>query len=1070
MFNKNNRIYWLVIFGLIAVWLLIYAYLDQRTDTAMESRLKERTATQQVAWQAANNTYSHSIQTYYDQLVNRPQVWALLKQAQNPQQTKQARDALIEHLELINDYLTNQGVRQFHFHTPDNHSFIRFHHLQKWGDDLTEVRPSIRWANQNKQPYFGFETGRVVSGFRHVFPIIDDQGEHLGSVELSMPFEKIRLETSELLPDRKFRMVIAENDLMSKLFTTQQSLYTRWTVNPKFYVEDRHSELNDSPPAFTPKEIRLNEHLKTEPKVQAWLNEGKEGSLAFFLDGEPHSVTLTPIYDTLDHLSGYLVGYRQAPELFMAQSNFHTSLLVGTLVTGLLGLFIILWLRHKRQHLQERQYLKTVYDTMGEGLYVLDQYGAINHINRKAIQMLGFNESELLGKNAHDLFHLHSLEASSHTTECPIQACVFNKKIYEGVVKFKAKNDQILSVKVVSQPLIVEGQLQGSVTTFMDISREQTVSDELRIAKEKAEKANRAKSEFLANMSHEIRTPLNAVIGLSELMRDTELNTLQSDYLKKINQSSQLLLSVINDILDYSKIEAGKLELSPQAFLLKDIFEHIASLFQQSAHRKGLGFLIDLDPQIPESLFGDDLRLMQILTNLTSNAIKFTPKGEVRLTAKLMKYQGQNLKIQFRVCDTGVGLSENQISKLFKPFSQADNSTTRQYGGTGLGLIISQRLVNAMGGEPLVIESQPGHGTCFNFTLIFEKANTQQAIIHQGNKNNLACLNLKFTGHILLAEDNEINQMVATQLLQKAGFRVTIVQNGQQAIEAVQSEKFDGIFMDLQMPVKSGYQASIEIRKLNPDIPIIALTAAALVEDRNKALAAGMNDHLSKPIELPALYAALVHWLGHLQILSFEPSELKKPPKSNDALTPLPEQLEGFDLVLGRNRLQINDDFYKELLLDFAAQLEVDIPALEKELDLNRLHAIKGVSGNLAAMNLFKAASHLEQTIKNADNSRTIEQAKYNFFDSLNIVYKSLTQWVEQLTHSAKEIDTTDIYIEQTDELIIKLKQADLLTKKEVNDLLIWAKAHTDDQTLARLKQALLRLDYKTAFHIVNEF
>jgi PAS domain S-box-containing protein len=875
MFNKDNRIYWLVALGLVAVWLLIYAYLVQRTDTAMESRLKERTATQQVAWQAAINTYSHSIQTYYDQLVNRPAVWALLAQAQDPQQTEQARAELIKLLSPIYDYLKTQGIRQFHFHTPENHSFIRFHHIEKWGDDLSEVRPSIRWTNANKRAYFGFETGRVVSGFRHVFPIIDDQDHHLGSVEISLPFEKMRLETSELLPDRTFRMVIAENDLMSKLFDTQRSLYSRWAVNPNFYVEDRHSQLDDSPPVLSAEEMVLNRHLKTEPKVQAWLSSGQGGSLAFFLGEAPHSVTLTPIYDTLNQLSGYLVGYRHAPELLMARANFRTSLIVNTGAMALFGLFVILWLRRKQQHLQERQFLKTIYDTMGEGLYVLDQYGAISHINRKATQILGYKESELIGKNAHDLFHQHPLDHSPGLDECPIQACVFRKQTYEGVVKFKTKQGETLTVKVVSQPLTTHNTLQGSVTTFMDISREQQVADELQAAKEKAEQANRSKSEFLANMSHEIRTPLNAVIGLGELMRDTQLNTQQAEYLNKINQSSHLLLSIINDILDYSKIEAGKLELSPQAFYLQDVFDHLATLFQQAAHKKGLGFIIDLDETLPETLFGDDLRLMQILTNLTSNAVKFTPKGEVRLSAKRISHNNDRVEVQFSVCDTGIGLSKQQIGKLFKPFSQADSSTTRQFGGTGLGLVICQRLVRALGGEGLSVQSQPQHGACFSFVLAFDKTQDDEQIIHHFSEQNQAWLNLKFAGHVLLAEDNEINQMVASQLLQKAGLKVSIAHNGQQAVEAAKAEKFDAIFMDLQMPIVSGYQASTEIRQFDSNIPIIALTAAALIEDRDKAIEAGMNDHLSKPIELPKLYAALARWLGHLEVSNYDEAHLQ---------------------------------------------------------------------------------------------------------------------------------------------------------------------------------------------------
>jgi signal transduction histidine kinase len=402
--------------------------------------------------------------------------------------------------------------------------------------------------------------------------------------------------------------------------------------------------------------------------------------------------------------------------------------------------------------------------------------------------------------------------------------------------------------------------LLNALRSYRDIRHAGDLQKKIMLAEQDSQAAaaaSEAKSQFLAHMSHEIRTPLNGIIGIADILSQTDLNDIQNQYVNTIHSSGEALLSIINDILDFSKIEAGKLELEQIDFSLAEHAQSLKNLFIVQLTDKNLIFKTQIDPKIPLFLKGDPLRIKQILLNLISNSIKFTRAGSIELSINLINPE-PNLVLKFDVKDTGIGIPQNKLNLLFEAFTQVDSSTTRKYGGTGLGLQISKRLVETMGGK-IHVTSEIDGGSTFSFTLPLVKGEQAKDKITDVTLQTQH-LNTGFT--ILVAEDNPTNQMVVGAMLKRLGYQYDICNDGLQAFQAIQEKKYDLILMDCQMPILDGFAATKKIRGHGDftDMPVIALTAGATPQEQKQCYDAGMNDFLSKPITLDALKKTLIKW------------------------------------------------------------------------------------------------------------------------------------------------------------------------------------------------------------------
>ncbi|MEB3290245.1 MAG: response regulator [Leptolyngbya sp.] len=664
----------------------------------------------------------------------------------------------------------------------------------------------------------------------------------------------------------------------------------------------------------------------------------------------------------------------------------------------------------------------------------------------------------------------------------------------------------------------------GVLGWLTDISQIKAAEDEMRRAKELAEETSQVKADFLANMSHEIRTPLNAVIGMAHLMNKTELTPRQRDYLQKIQSSSQHLLGVINDILDFSKIEAGKLNIEYIEFELDRVLDNVATLITEKAAHKGLEVIFDVDPDLPSHFLGDPLRLGQILINYANNAVKFTEQGEIDIIVKAQEYRDNDVLLYIAVRDTGIGLTPEQLGQLFQGFQQADTSTTRKFGGTGLGLVICKRISALMDGD-VGVESEYGKGSTFWATVrvgrstkpprrlilsrdlhgkrvlvvddiesarrvlkdllepmklevdlasdgkeaiakvsqadadqrpynlifldwqmpgwdglevarriqamplshrphhlivtaygreeVFKQAHAldiRDVLIKPVNASTVFDSLVRLMGEratddeapsyaptddwmdhlrpiqgaqILLVEDNEINQEVATELLKDAGFRVDVAENGRIGLEKAMTGHYDLVLMDMQMPEMDGVTATVEIRR-NPELaslPILAMTASVMLEDRQRCLDAGMNGHLAKPIEPDELWKALLEWIPP-QAAPLSPPPKPSPPPLIDraqAIT-IPQNIPGLDVQEGLRRVLGKQALYLSMLRKFVAG-QADTPnqlvlalAEGRRADAERLaHSLRGVAGNIGAMEIHRLATDVETAIREQDSEEHTE-------------------------------------------------------------------------------------------------
>jgi len=779
-------------------------------------------------------------------------------------------------------------------------------------------------------------------------------------------------------------------------------------------------------------------------------------------------------------------------------------------------------LEAQRQELRAtEERTRLLLESAAEGIFGVDTQGVITFVNPAACRMLGYAADELIGRS--------SLELTRRTRDDGKPAAPEECLIHAAYTRGQAsrvdheslwcRDGTPLPVEYGATPILKDGAIVGAVVSFSDITERKRAQQQLEEAKRRAEEATEMKSMFLANMSHEIRTPMNAIIGLAHLALKTELTPKQRDYLNKIHNAGTSLLTVVNDVLDFSKIEAGKLTMETAEFRLDEVIAAVSTVTSQKAHEKGLELLVDVPGTLPQDLVGDPLRLGQIITNLVNNAVKFTEHGEVRLRAELLERTGAKAKFQFSVRDTGIGVTPEQAARLFQPFTQADMTTTRRHGGTGLGLTICRRLVELLGGQ-IWLESEPGRGSTFFFTawlgindapgrsrvlperlaalnaLVVDDNPAAREILADALRGVAASVDAAGSGsesvamvrqhdssapydvvfmdwrmpgvdglqaireirggpalrhppavvlvtafgreevhqeadelhvdgfllkpvtasmlvdtltgifapgastaapadavprdevaaasvrgcRLLVAEDNETNQQVVSELLQGAGATVVLADNGRAAVAKLEAgpfpPTFDVVLMDVQMPEMDGYQATTRIRA-DPrlaGLPIIAMTAHATVEERQRCLAMGMNGHVSKPIDPAVLFETIARWYRPRPEAG-RAGAAAPAAASAAAPGPLPP-IVGLRIAEALPRVGGNRSLYLRLLRRFVAEeasaperLAACLAAGDTAAAGRLLHALRGVAGNLGAAVVEAAAADLETALTAAASS-----------------------------------------------------------------------------------------------------
>ncbi|MFO1421869.1 MAG: PAS domain S-box protein [Candidatus Competibacteraceae bacterium] len=642
--------------------------------------------------------------------------------------------------------------------------------------------------------------------------------------------------------------------------------------------------------------------------------------------------------------------------------------------------------------------LSLVVEQSPESIVITNPAAEIEYVNEAFLRITGYAREEVLGQNPR-ILHSGKTPASTYAA---LWKALAQGQIWKGEFHNRRKDgSEYVEWATIAPIRQLGGRIAHYVAIKDDITEKKRIGAELdrhrhhleelvaertaqlNEARERAEVAAQTKAAFLANMSHEIRTPMNAILGMTHLALKTEPTPLQRDYLVKIQRSGQHLLGLINDILDFSKIEAGKLGIEQTDFDLNHLLDNVTNMMAEKVADKGLQLRVTVAPDVPSRLVGDPLRLGQVLINYANNAIKFTERGEIAIAVRVAApLAEEGVLLHFAVRDTGIGISAEQLPLLFQSFQQADASTTRQYGGTGLGLAISKRLVELMGGE-VGVESTPGQGSTFWFTARLGRSAGAVAApaAPPARSEPLPDLAALAGCQALLVEDDALNQEVAIAFLREAGLEVDLAPNGAVAVDKVGGTVYDIVLMDMQMPVMDGIAATLAIRQMpdRADLPIVAMTANAMAGDRERCLAAGMNDHIAKPIDPQELFDKLRQWVqptrqtaaSGVGAVATEPAALPLAvldERPVEPAAPSLTEIAGLDTSLGLRQVAGRDALYRRLLDQFVAS-QTDAPArIAAALAASdwataerAAHTLKGVAAQIGAGAIRALAEQLEQ-------------------------------------------------------------------------------------------------------------
>ncbi len=755
------------------------------------------------------------------------------------------------------------------------------------------------------------------------------------------------------------RAIVMHNIVVSIDPWEKDALFMQFQDYGERYSKDRNQLVTM---LSTPEEKKLMTELDASTQasqpvmfsvVEAALDENNYGALTLLQnEGIPLQNRLV---EALDNMTGL---QRKENEVALGktfsayQATRNLMLVLGIFATLLASLVAMLvgrrMLKQTRQLEGERQKYQTLFETNSDAVVILDEKG-FTDCNPATLTLFGMDSVATFLKTPILQLGVSTQPNGMSAHDYARQAIMQARKTGHAVMEWlgRRQDGSVFSAEIALHAMELEGK--PVIQAIMrDVSERRAAEAAKEAVREAALQMAHAKAQFVANVSHEIRTPMHGILGMSGLLLKTQLDGRQREYVSTLKSSTESLLTIINDILDFSKIEAGKLSIEQVAFSPVTLVQDVTALFQARALEKNLQLTLSLPEDVPAALQGDPTRIRQILLNLVDNAIKFTHQGEVELQVRCMT-STDGIDCQFSVHDSGIGMNQETQARLFQAFSQADASTTRRYGGTGLGLAVSSQLAGLMGGQ-LTVESEPGKGSCFTLHLDLPATTLPLAELPPQSV-------IQLQGRVLMVEDHPVNQKVLSHQLREMGLQFTVAASGTQALDLLSSDVFDLVLMDWQMPEMDGLEATQRIRRLETDarhIPIIALTANANAGFREACLAAGANDYLSKPYTEAALSTLLMQWL----------------PKP----APVVAAASLLDLPALHARYPGNPQLVHDLETLFVSTTEASLAALKQGIEQGQTercrkeaHALKGAAASVMAVAIQEGAARIEACIQGGD-------------------------------------------------------------------------------------------------------
>ena len=983
MDSKYKSFLSLVLAYIVIMASLLYV-IEHDQEKRIDTVLDKHVAHLQTHYEVFLFNQSRLADLVYEQTVHDPQVTRILTAAYQAHLDKDAAALTTLRAELqailterYGIYKSN-GLLQYHFVFQDNQSFLRMHKPDKFGDDLTTTRRDFALVNQSQKIIRGFTSGRTTHAFRNTYPLYDAFKHPIGAIEISFP--------SDLLQD----YLNSVSKIHSHFLVHKDVLGTRsWQRDDMVLDYQPSTEHPDYMIASSKRHLTvectssINSGRLEKIKDQIHASMDKEEKFAVFTHShhETKVVSFYPIRDaTTEKVVAWIVSYEDSPTIARLIKNTQILEIIVGLILALILAFVYMLMAQTETVKAFKERFELALEGSNDGVWDWDIIHQVCYFSPTWKKMLGYDHDEL--QNTPEAFwnlvHEHDIARVNKALENHLDHPQNN--VFAVQIRMRCKNGDYRWFLVRGKASFgSDGKPSRMVGSQSDISRQKELEIELLKAKDSAEQANQAKSEFLANMSHEIRTPMNGIVGTTSLLQDTVLDDKQRKYVDTVATSSDVLLHILNDILDYSKIEAGHFTLEKSAFPIQRMLDSVYVLFEGFAVEKGLALHMHADPHLPEYVVGDCTRIRQIVTNLVSNGLKYTDEGSVTLTVDALEERGDTVLIRIAVTDTGIGIPEGLRESVFDKFTRVEGMTQKVVG-TGLGLAICTSLIDMMGGD-LGLDSEVGQGSTFWFTLLLTVASPAEIAALQ-TKEDIGS-SARFDAHILLVEDVKTNQFVVSDMLENLGCAVTVAENGLEAIKALDQEKnraYDLIFMDCNMPVMNGFEATETIRKRAdyPDIPIVALTANAFKEDVDKCHAAGMDGFVAKPVKKETLVAALNQYLSedhhmppdaqanHHALTPRKTATVEAEPQDDPAQDPA-LQWDGFDsefLDMISSRAPDKAVEFIDLTLSDAAALIAD---LEQALEDSRAddvgaaaHALKSVSAQAGAQTMSDLCKDLQ--------------------------------------------------------------------------------------------------------------